>query len=1089
MHERSPALQVGAGTAPQRLDAQWLPLAVIAAAAIIVVGGLAIVAVLGRSGVTSTGAVAVSGVSRTSAHPIDTPDTPAVIQSAKPDVAPTNRPPRDDSRPASASVVPQPQVPVTVPVKPAVSNNATDFAPPPSASDFVDPPAPAPASAVQSTTPQRPVVLKDHPNPVLPAAALAEIRGIPDEQIGDAIDRGVGYLLSQFHDGQVVPEMELSEPQRQALDALCVYALLQSSRAVSDPRLNPRGTIVPAMLEKLRSYELVSDGKITNRPITYGRSLRAAALATLDRPEDRLTLKADVAWLIQNEIGGAYTYDDLYTQMMKQGMKPAIDDGPGMPAGPAAQPPAPPPAKPDGEGGFGGSSPPPSIGPGPTMPPPQVSLPPPPPTYLPRGQSPPPPGGSMTDFPPPKGGVWLPPTPGGAELMVPHPPNPRYQQPENRPYPQFERPYWVRFARPPGPSHPNLISGPGGGLIGGKYPGGVLLPPGSYGGGPLGMGDGHGSKIQLTFDFPWDNSNSQYGLLGVWAGAEVGMEVPDQYWRDVEQHWLNCELADGQWAYKKHDAQGYFAMTCAGVASLLVTHDYLDLPMLPSQLGRPPYSPGLAAGIAWLDRADNSVSIPGPGTHYLGYDLFGLERVGLASGYKFFGSHDWYRELATQIVPQQFPNGAWGHDDHGLDTLVDTAYTLLFLSRGRHPVVMTKLKFEPSWDNRPRDVANLARFAGKELERPLNWQVVGIDHPWYDWFDSPVLYIASHQAPKLNDDAYGKLRNFALAGGLIFTHADSGSQIFDKWVAELAKRITPEYPLKPIPDNDPIYSVQYKLGSHPGLLGISNGVRWLLVHCPADVAFSWQQRSDKTRLNDFRLGLNLFLYASGKPDLRNRIDSPFLPPPPNAPDKLVKLARLQYEGSWDPEPAAWIRFSRYLQWETGSALDIATVPVDQLAPGSARIAALTGIEGYTFTTAQTAAMRAYIQAGGVLLIDATGGENDFTQSIRAGLIRGAFADAQRQPLPLDHPLYKGLTPGTANSSPLRLRPYAVERLGQLAPDIQLFKLGKGYIVFSALDLTSGLLGTNTWCINGYQPESAQTFARNLVVWAGQSSGG
>ena len=38
--------------------------------------------------------------------------------------------------------------------------------------------------------------------------------------------------------------------------------------------------------------------------------------------------------------------------------------------------------------------------------------------------------------------------------------------------------------------------------------------------------------------------------------------------------------------------------------------------------------------------------------------------------------------------------------------------------------------------------------------------------------DSPILYIASHQPPKLTDADYDQLRSFADAGGMIFTHAD-----------------------------------------------------------------------------------------------------------------------------------------------------------------------------------------------------------------------------------------------------------------------------------------------------------------------------
>ena len=123
------------------------------------------------------------------------------------------------------------------------------------------------------------------------------------------------------------------------------------------------------------------------------------------------------------------------------------------------------------------------------------------------------------------------------------------------------------------------------------------------------------------------------------------------------------------------------------------------------------------------------------------YNLYGLERAALASGFKYFGSHDWYRELATGALRQQHTDGSWQEED----PIVDTAFTLLFLSRGRHPILMNKLRFEGSWSNRPRDLANLTVYASNELERPFNWQVVSLNSDWTDWTDSPILYVASHE--------------------------------------------------------------------------------------------------------------------------------------------------------------------------------------------------------------------------------------------------------------------------------------------------------------------------------------------------------
>src|SRR3712207_7949234 len=105
-----------------------------------------------------------------------------------------------------------------------------------------------------------------------------------------------------------------------------------------------------------------------------------------------------------------------------------------------------------------------------------------------------------------------------------------------------------------------------------------------------------------------DNSNAQYGLLGVWSGAEAGAEVPRQYWLDVERHWRGEQLPSGGWSYGGMAASRgeSLSMTSGGVASLAVTHDYLHAQDAVSNFAKVSFPKELAAGLAWLEQGDRA---------------------------------------------------------------------------------------------------------------------------------------------------------------------------------------------------------------------------------------------------------------------------------------------------------------------------------------------------------------------------------------------------------------------------------------------------------------------------------------------------
>ncbi|MHC4718207.1 MAG: hypothetical protein ACYS5V_14635, partial [Planctomycetota bacterium] len=80
-----------------------------------------------------------------------------------------------------------------------------------------------------------------------------------------------------------------------------------------------------------------------------------------------------------------------------------------------------------------------------------------------------------------------------------------------------------------------------------------------------------------------DHSNTQFGILGVWAAARHHLEVPSWYWKLVYRHFEFTQNADGGWSYSYITARGKPAapskgtMTAAGLDSMFVAFDNLNV--------------------------------------------------------------------------------------------------------------------------------------------------------------------------------------------------------------------------------------------------------------------------------------------------------------------------------------------------------------------------------------------------------------------------------------------------------------------------------------------------------------------------------
>lgn len=596
-------------------------------------------------------------------------------------------------------------------------------------------------------------------------------------------------------------------------------------------------------------------------------------------------------------------------------------------------------------------------------------------------------------------------------------------------------------------------------------------------------------------DEHYDRSNSQYGVLGMWAVEQAGAEVPRKYWEIQDEVWKKSQNQDGGWGYSG-ESESRATMAAAGVATLFITQDYL-LDLRRDCQGNF-FNQHIEMGLAWMDRHVNELL----GGNY--YGMYGVERIGVASGRKYFGGVDWYRVGSDFLVKNQGEDGAWGSEDdnHNARKIPNTCFALYFLTRGRAPILMNKLDYsnlakegkDSGWNQRPRDLSNFCKWMTRNLDgRFTNWQVVNLKAQPHELHDAPILYIAGSEPFNFAKGDVEKLKQFVEEGGLILGNADCGNGKFTRSFRELASAMFKDHEFRELELTHPILAgQQFNAGrwkKRPRILSLGNGVREQMILIPSDdLSKVWQTRSDRTKEELYQLPANIFLYLVRERPVGYKGDTYIVRDTGEGkPTQSIKLARLQYAGNWDPEPAGWRRLTNVMK-----NAGLATLTADHVALGTGKlkgykVAHLTGTTRFKLTEPARREIKAFVDAGGTLILDAAGGSFEFGESAAdelAAILGEPARKAMAQPLAPNHALYT--LPELAITRFSYRNATRGKRIatGMNVPRLAAVEAGGRIVAFvSQDDLSGSLVGQPVDGIMGYAPETATEMMRNMLVYA------
>jgi hypothetical protein len=617
-----------------------------------------------------------------------------------------------------------------------------------------------------------------------------------------------------------------------------------------------------------------------------------------------------------------------------------------------------------------------------------------------------------------------------------------------------------------------------------------------------------------------DNSNTQYALLALHEARLAGATVDPAVFREMRDLFIRTQDANGAWGYQPvKDDPPRLNMTTAGLCNLLMTgmdpefsRQKLDpVTGRAENCGEYDENRPVAAALRRL-----SVSLPDRLTpenckDVFGknpfYGLYGLERAGRLSGRRFFGDHDWYR-LGCRLLVETQRDGHWQHDGLDGDPVVATSFALLFLAKGRTPVLVTKLAHgggnSLDWNRKRSDLRHLVDFCSRELFRrqPMAWQAFDVREKRAENQDavrdlaaellqSPIVFFNGHGlAPRDKEEAI--LREYVNNGGFILAEACCGSEDFDTDLRKLVERMFGKDALQKLPATHAVWRASGKFEVDPNefpLWGVSQGCKTVLIYSPKPIAGYWEANDAGSKRGKvaFELGANIVAYATGLTPPRPRLTEMTVArdPPPDAGKRgFFRVAQLERT-----ERAPAPRAMRNLMEEVRKAgLDVVpetrTFSPEADALKDYWFLYMHGREAFRYTDAEVTKLRFRLEHGATLLADACCGSKEFDESFRR-MVEQMWPkkELKLEPIPRTDELFGRELNGDAINSVLCRRPGRPE-FQVLPPELEGVKYrGRWVVIYSKYDLGCALeKAPSPGCI-GHDYDNAVRLGRAAVLYA------
>lgn len=397
------------------------------------------------------------------------------------------------------------------------------------------------------------------------------------------------------------------------------------------------------------------------------------------------------------------------------------------------------------------------------------------------------------------------------------------------------------------------------------------------------------------------------------------------------------------------------------------------------------------------------------------YTMYALERVGMLANMAKVAGIDWYRVGSARLVGTQRVDGSW-HTTYG--PVIDTGLALLFLGKGRAPIVITKQRITRSKVARVGEVDELVKLASVEFGSRYTWQSATFRTPLKDVLLAPLVFINGYAEWNPTDAEVERLRDILTNGAILFVNACNAK--FDKSFRAQLPRILPGARLIGLPAEHPIYSAHVKIVDRDAMFleGVSWQCRMPVIYSPRDLSYGWAAgkdlhgvTADVARAH----GLNVIRYVIGKGKQLDRLRDV---DPVQGDAKVARKRRdavppgafipalLRHGGDFDPDPDVF-----------GQVLDDLRNQLPIRTGHNAKPIRLTdknlfnypflmikGHRKFTLSPDETKRLVRYVKAGGFVYLEACCGAPEFDQTARA-LLEKLWPDAPLAPLPADHALF------------------------------------------------------------------------------------